>query len=389
MSQTNSVAVIPGDGIGGEVIEAAVEVAMASLGSDEISLDLTWLPWGSEYYKSCGRMMPEDGVDRLRAFDAILFGAVGSPEIPDHVTLWGLRLAICQGLDQYVGYRPAKRLRGIGGPLRSSDHFDFVIVRENTEGEYAGAGGTTHAGLPSEVATQTAVFTRAATERIVDYAFRLARQRNGRLTSVTKSNAQAYGMGLWDTVVAQQALRYPDVSVRNLLVDAAAARLVLVPSEFDVVVASNLFGDILSDIGGALMGSLGMAASANLDPSGRSPSMFEPVHGSAPDIVGRGIANPVGAILSTALMLENLGHEGPAKAIWEATETALMDGARTPELGGDCSTKEVTATVLARLVDRAEPLVAGPIRERESHALGARSSDAYENSRGANLQEEA
>jgi tartrate dehydrogenase/decarboxylase/D-malate dehydrogenase len=356
MIRRYSIAVIPGDGIGGEVIESAVEVAMAALGPEESSLELRWFPWGSEYFKRAGRMMPENGVDQLREFDAILFGAVGSPDVSDDITLWGLRLAICQGLDQYVGYRPARRFRGIAGPLRSSEDFDFVIVRENTEGEYAGAGGRTHARLPIEVATQTAVFTRVATERIVDYAFDLARQRRGHLTSVTKSNAQPHAMGLWDSVVAERAARHPDIVVSELLVDAAAARLVLAPADFDVVVASNLFGDILSDIGGALMGSLGMAASANLDPAGRNPSMFEPVHGSAPDIAGRGIANPVGAILSAALMLERLGLNHVAKEIRRATESALVEGAGTPDIGGECSTEDMTAAIVRHIRKPGSPI---------------------------------
>lgn len=349
MSTHLSIAVIPGDGIGIEVTPASLHVLEAALRLSDVSLKATEFPWGSEHYKETGAMIAPGGVERLKNFDAILFGACGSAEIPDHITLWQLRLAICQGLDQYVALRPARSYASVPSPLRSEESFDFIVVRENTEGEYSGAGGFVHRGLESELAVETAVFTRASIERIVDYAFDLARQRRNHLTSITKSNAQQYGMRLWDTVVAERAADYPDVTVRQLLVDAAAGRLVLAPHEFDVIVASNLFGDILSDVGGALMGSLGMAASANIDPTRRHPSMFEPVHGSAPDIVGRGIANPVGAIGSAALMLDHLGHPDVAAAIEQAVEAALEDGARTRDIGGDCSTDEVASAIAARL----------------------------------------
>lgn len=319
------------------------------------SLTFTELPWGSDHYLRTGHMIEPGGVARLREFEAVLFGACGSPDVPDAVSLWGLRLAICQGLDQYIGYRPARRLEGVPSPLRSDAPFDMVIVRENSEGEYAGAGGRVHVGRPSEVATQTAVFTRAGVERAVTFSFELARKRRKRVTSITKSNAQQHAMVLWDEVVSEQAVRYPDVEVETYLVDAAAARLVLAPEAFDVVVCSNLFGDILSDLAGALMGSLGLAASGNLNPSGDVPGMFEPVHGSAPDIVGQGIANPVGAVLSAALMLENLGLGDSARAIERATEDALRDGARTPDIGGDCSTEEVTAEIISRVARDAAP----------------------------------
>lgn len=349
MEASFSVAIIPGDGIGAEVIPAALRVLEAA--TPEGTLSLHEFPWGSDYYKRTGRMMDDDGVDQLRKFDAILFGACGDPAVPDNITLWHLRLAICQGLDQYVCYRPSRRVAGVPIPLRTEESFDFVIVRENTEGEYSGSGGRTHRGLPIEVATQTAVMTRTGTERIVDYAFELAQRRRQHLTSITKSNAQEFDMGLWDEVVAKRGRAYPEITVRKLLVDAAAARLVLAPHEFDVVVASNLFGDILSDLGGALVGSLGLAASANIDPSGRNPSMFEPVHGSAPDILGRGIANPVGAIASAALMLDNLGLADEAEAVTRAVELALTAGARTPDIGGSCTTEEVTQEIVGRLKD--------------------------------------
>jgi tartrate dehydrogenase/decarboxylase/D-malate dehydrogenase len=347
--QELSIAVIPGDGIGVETTAAALRVVAAAVEGTGASLDLTELPWGSDHYRRTGAMIPPGGVESLEAFDAIFFGASGSPDIPDHLSLWGLRLAICQGLDQFISLRPAQRLAGAVSPLRSDTPFDFVVVRENTEGEYAGAGGRVHAHLENEVAVETAVFTRAGIERVVDYAFELARTRRGHLTSVTKSNAQQYGMGLWDDVVADRAAAYPDVEVRTLLVDAAAARLVLAPEEFDVIVASNLFGDILSDLGGALTGSLGMAASGNIDPTRRHPSMFEPVHGSAPDIVGRGIANPVGSIGSAALMFDHLGQLEIAQAMRQATEDALRDGVRTPDIGGTATTDDVVDAIIARL----------------------------------------
>jgi tartrate dehydrogenase/decarboxylase/D-malate dehydrogenase len=349
-----SIAVIPGDGIGVETTAAALRVVAAAADRAPLSLRLTELPWGSEHYRQTGAMIPPGGVESLRAFDAIFFGASGSPDIPDHISLWGLRLAICQGLDQFISLRPAQFLAGGMSPLRSEHPFDFVVVRENTEGEYAGAGGRVHKGLESEVAVQTAVFTRAGIERVVDYAFELARTRRGQLTSVTKSNAQEHGMGLWDDVVADRAAANPDITVRTLLVGAAAARLVLAPGEFDVIVASNLFGDILSDLGGALTGSLGMAASGNIDPTRRSPSMFEPVHGSAPDIVGRGIANPVGSIGSAALMFDHLHLPHIARMIRQATEAALSDGIRTPDIGGTSTTDDVVDAIVARLPEQAD-----------------------------------
>jgi tartrate dehydrogenase/decarboxylase / D-malate dehydrogenase len=349
VTPVHKVAVIPGDGIGVEVTAAARSVLDAALASTDKSLAYTELPWGSQHYLRTGHMIEPGGVRRLREFDAILFGACGSPDVPDAVSLWGLRLAICQGLDQHIGYRPARRIPGVPSPLRSEAPLDLVIVRENSEGEYAGAGGRVHTGLPSEVATETTVFTRAGVERTVDFAFDLARRRTKRLASVTKSNAQRHAMVLWDEVVRERASHHSDIAVETCLVDAAAARLVLAPETFDVIVCSNLFGDILSDVAGALMGSLGLAPSGNIDPSGKAPGMFEPVHGSAPDIAGQGIANPVGATLSAALMLENLGLRERAAAIQTAVGEALQDGARTPDIGGDCSTEELTAEFVARV----------------------------------------
>jgi tartrate dehydrogenase/decarboxylase/D-malate dehydrogenase len=344
-----TVALIPGDGIGVDVIAAAREVLESVLVDRPGAVEFTEFPWGSEYYLETGAMMAPDALEQLRGFDAILFGAVGWPTVADDETLWGLRLAIVQGLDQYVAYRPTRRYPSVPGPLRSDKPFDFVIVRENSEGEYAGAGGRTHRGQPSEVAVEASVFTRSGIDRVVEYAFALARTRRGHLVNVTKSNAQRHSMALWDEVVREHAERNHDIEVEHLLVDAAAAKLVLAPERFDVLVASNLFGDILSDLGAALMGSLGLASSANLDPLRRSPSMFEPVHGSAPDIAGQGIANPIGAIESAALMLDHIGLAVEAQRIRVAVDDALRAGCATPDLAGEATTADVAGAIIAAL----------------------------------------
>ena len=293
-----------------------------------LSFDYESFPWGSRYYLETGRMMDEDGLARLETFDAIYFGAVGWPDVPDHISLWGLRLAICQGFDQYACIRPVQLLPGITSPLRNGTEagMDWVVVRENSEGEYAGIGGRNLAGRGhgTEVALQTALFTEAGCERIIRYAFELARTRRRKVTSVTKSNAQQYAMTLWDDVFARVAREYPDVETESWLVDAMAARFVLRPDTLDVVVASNLFGDILSDLGSALAGSMGIAASANLDPERRKPSMFEPVHGSAPDIAGQGIANPIAAVWTVALMLDHLGLTEEAAVVMEAIQATTV-----------------------------------------------------------------
>jgi tartrate dehydrogenase/decarboxylase/D-malate dehydrogenase len=299
-------------------------------------------------------MMAGDGLERLKAFDAIYFGAVGWPGVPDHVSLWGLRLAICQGFDQYACVRPIQLLPGIESPLRDAteETIDWVVVRENSEGEYAGIGGRNLAsrGAGSEVATQTALFTAQGCERIIRCAFDLARIRKRRkVTSVTKSNAQQYAMTLWDETFARVAADYPDVETEQWLVDAMAARFVLRPETLDVVVASNLFGDILSDLGSALAGSMGIAASANIDPERRKPSMFEPVHGSAPDIAGQGIANPIAAVWSAALMLEHLGLAEEAGAVMAALRATTAGGTLTPDLGGTATTRDVGDAILAHL----------------------------------------
>ena len=341
---------IPGDGIGSEVISAGLEVLRALEARDGgFRLAVELLPWGSDYYRQNGRMMPENGLELLKGADAIYFGAVGDPGLPDHVTLWGLRLAICQGFDQYANVRPARLLPGILGPLRaaSSSSIDWIIVRENTEGEYSGAGGRVHRGLPEEVGLDVAVFTRTGVERILRFAFALARSRpRKQLTVVTKSNAQRHGMVLWDDVFAGLKGDYPDVAVDKMLVDAMTTRMVLKPETLDVVVATNLHADVLSDLAAALSGSLGLAPTANLNPERKFPSMFEPIHGSAFDIAGRGIANPIGAFWTAAMMLEHLGEKAAAGRLMRAIERTTGAGkVLPPDLGGRATTREVTDAV--------------------------------------------
>lgn len=344
-----SVAAIPGDGIGPEVIAAGLEVLRAleqKVGGFRLRVES--FPWGSAYYKKHGLMMPEDGLAELRRFDAIYFGAVGATDVPDHVTLWGLRLAICQGFDQYVNLRPTRILRGVSSPLRDCKphDLDWVIVRENTEGEYAGQGGRAHRGLPEEVATETAIFTRRGVTRIMRYAFQLAQSRARKLlTVVTKSNAQRYGMVLWDEIAAEVAQEFPDVIWDKMLVDAMTTRMVGRPASLDTIVATNLHADILSDLAAALAGSLGIAPTANIDPDRRFPSMFEPIHGSAFDIVGKGIANPIGALWTAALMLEHLGEREAAGELMRPVEKVTESGVRTPDVGGKATTREVTKAV--------------------------------------------
>jgi len=343
------IAVIPGDGIGREVVAAGTEVLRALAARDpDLELACETFDWGSDYYRRHGVMMPADGLAQLRGFDAIYFGAVGDPEIPDHVTLWGLRLAICQGLDLYANVRPARLLPGVTSPLAGvgAERLDWVVVRENTEGEYSGAGGRVHRGLPAEVGLDVAVFTRAGVERILRFAFEQARSRpRKRLTCVTKSNAQRHGMVLWDEVFAEAAEAFPDVAADKMLVDAMTTRMVLQPDTLDTIVATNLHADILSDLAAALSGSLGIAPTANLDPERAAPSMFEPIHGAGFDIQGRGIANPVGALWSAVLMLEHLGEAAAAAGLMTAIEQVLADGVLPPDLGGRATTDEVTEAV--------------------------------------------
>jgi tartrate dehydrogenase/decarboxylase/D-malate dehydrogenase len=341
------VGLLPGDGVGPEVI-AEARKALEALG---IPLELEELPWGSAHWREHGRMMPKDAVERLRTFDATLLGAVGEPGVPDDVTLRGLLLDIRQELDLWANVRPVRLLAGIPCPLagRGPDDVDMFFVRENTEGEYAGVGGRVHRGLEGEVAVESTVFTRAGVERVVRYAFGQARRRRGVLTSATKSNALRFAFTLWDEIVEEVAADFSDVRVERVLVDALCARIVRDPGSIDVVVASNLFGDILTDLAATLQGGLGMAASANVAPGSDAPGLYEPVHGSAPDIAGRGIANPCGAIWSAALLLEHTGREQDSRRLLGALEAVAREGPRTPDVGGEASTAEVGEAVAARL----------------------------------------
>lgn len=348
------IAAIPGDGIGQEVISAGVEVLTALAAREGgFRLDFETFDWGSEYYKRHGVMMPADGRDRIKDFDAIYFGAVGAPDVPDHVTLWGLRLAICQPFDQYANVRPTRILPGIESPLRGirPEDLDWVIVRENSEGEYAGQGGRSHVGLPIEVATEVSIFTRAGVTRILRYAFEIARSRPKRhLTVVTKSNAQRNGMVMWDEIAAEVARDYPDVTWDKMLVDAMTMRMVLKPATLDTIVATNLHADILSDLAAALAGSLGIAPTANINPERAAPSMFEPIHGSAFDIAGQGIANPVATFWTAVMMLEHLGEKTAAAALMRAIEQVTANPElHTPDLGGSATTRQVTDAMLAAL----------------------------------------
>ena len=347
------IAAIPGDGIGPEVIAAGLEVLEALAARDGgFSLQVERFPWSSDYYLQHGHYIPEGGLERLRAFDAIFFGAVGSRSVPDHVSLWGLRLAIAQGFDQYANVRPARLLPGVRSPLARSEGIDWVVVRENSEGEYAGHGGRAHRGLPIETGTETAVFTRAGVERIHRFAFELARKRPRKhLTLVTKSNAQRFGMVMWDEIFFEVARDYADVETDRELVDAATARMVGRPQTLDVLVATNLHADILSDLAAALSGSLGIAPTANLNPERRFPSMFEPIHGAAFDIAGQGVANPVGALWTAVLMLDHLGEGVAAARLMRAIEATTGAGVLTPDLGGRARTADVTRAVCERIGD--------------------------------------
>ncbi len=343
------IAAIPADGIGPEVIEAGVEVlrALEKRGGGA-TFDVTTFDWGSDYYKAYGVMMPEDGLEQLKPFDAIYFGAVGAPDVPDHITLWGLRLPICQGFDQYANVRPTKIIPGVTSPLRDVGVgvLDWVIVRENSEGEYAGHGGRAHKGLPEEVGTEVSIFTRTGVTRIMRYAFKLAQSRpRKQLTVVTKSNAQRFGMVMWDEIAAEVAAEFPDVTWDKTLVDAMTVRMVKSPQSIDTVVATNLHADILSDLAGALAGSLGVAPTANIDPERRYPSMFEPIHGSAFDITGKGIANPVATFWTACQMLEHLGEADASVRLMRAVEKVCAEGVLTPDVGGTATTREVTDAV--------------------------------------------
>ena len=349
------IAAIPGDGIGGEVIAAGVEaLGVCAKRDGGFALAFDEFDWGSRRYKETGAFMPANGLELIRNHDALLFGSAGAPDVPDHVTLWGLRLAICQPFDQYANVRPTRILPGITSPLRrvSGPELDWVIVRENSEGEYAGVGGRVHRGLPEEAATDVSMFTRAGIVRIMRFAFALARSRPRKLlTVVTKSNAQRHGMVLWDEIALEIAREFPDVSWDKMLVDAMTMRMTLKPESIDTVVATNLHADILSDLAAALAGSLGIAPTANLNPERTFPSMFEPIHGSAFDIMGKGIANPIGTFWSGVLLLEHLGEAPAARRLMRAIERVTADRTlHTPDLGGTATTRQVTAAVCEALL---------------------------------------
>jgi tartrate dehydrogenase/decarboxylase/D-malate dehydrogenase len=346
----HKIAVIEGDGIGREVIPAGIEILQRAAGD---ALEFTHFPWGCEYYRRHGRMLEENGIDRLQEFDAVYLGAIGDPAVPDHVSVWELILPIRQRFDQYVNLRPMRLLPGVACPLggRGPADIDMICVRENSEGEYAGIGGRLHAGTPHETAEQTSIMTRRGIERVARYAFELAARRpRRRLASATKSNALQHTMVLWDDVVERVARDYSGVEWRKYHVDALAARMVTAPDTLDVILASNLFGDILTDLGAAVSGSLGVAPGANINPERAFPSMFEPIHGSAPDIAGRGIANPIGAIWAGALMLDHLGlREGHDRIVHAIERVVGEGGPRTPDLGGSATTADVTRAIAAHI----------------------------------------
>lgn len=349
--KTYRIATIPGDGIGKEVIPAGRQVmeALAAASGGQLGFEFEDFGWGGDWFRRHGVMMPDDGLAALRDKDAILFGSAGDPHIPDHVTLWGLRLKICQGFDQYANVRPTRILPGIDGPLKrcTPEQLNWVIVRENSEGEYAGVGGRVHQGHPIEAATDVSMMTRAGVERIMRFAFRLAQSRPRKLlTVVTKSNAQRHAMVMWDEIAVQIAKEFPDVTWDKELVDAATARMVNRPATLDTIVATNLHADILSDLAAALAGSLGIAPTGNIDPERRYPSMFEPIHGSAFDIMGKGLANPVGTFWSVVMLLEHLGEGEAAARLMQAVEHVTANPAlHTRDLGGTATTDDVTRAV--------------------------------------------
>lgn len=353
----HSIAVIGGDGIGPDVLhEGRLVLETLSEVTASLDWDFTEFPWGCSYYLEHGLMMPEDSLDTLMQFDSIYFGAAGFPSVPDHISLHGLLLPIRQTFQQYINLRPVRLLPGITSPLvgKGAEDIDFLCVRENTEGEYAGIGGRVHRGTPHEVAVETTVFTRTAVERVIRNAFELAKGTGrSHVTNITKSNAQRYALVFWDEVFDEVAAEYPEISTDRSLIDAAAARMVRNPESFDVLVASNLFGDILTDIGGALMGSLGVPPSSNVNPDGGYPPLFEPVHGSAPDIAGKGIASPIAAIWAASMMVEELGHAEEAELMMTALTDVTASGTLTPDLGGAATTAEFGRAVCDALRTRA------------------------------------
>ena len=352
-TQAHKIGVIAGDGIGREVIPAGIAAIEAAIKGTGISLTFTELPWGCDYYTHHGRMMEENGFEKAAGFDAIYLGAIGDPKVPDHIAVWELLLPLRQRFQQYVNLRPMRLLPGLTSPLanRGAADIDMVCVRENTEGEYAGLGGRIHVGTPNEVAEQTGLFTRYGIERILRYGFETAMKRPRKLlASATKSNALRHSMVFWDEVADIVRKDYPQVEYRKYHVDAIAARMVTHPASLDVIVASNLFGDILTDIGSAISGSLGIAPGANINPERQFPSMFEPIHGSAPDIAGKGIANPIGAIWAGAMMLDHLGHRDVHDRILGAVERVVASGKnRTPDLGGQATTKQLADAVVKEI----------------------------------------
>ena len=349
MSDTKNIAVIAGDGIGKEVVPVGIDCVDAALARHNQSVTWTHLDWGSDYYLKHGSMMPADGIATLAKHDAIFLGAVGLPGIPDTETLWGLLIPIRREFQQYVNLRPVRALPGIESPVRGGNDIDLLIVRENNEGEYSEIGGRSFRGLPQEAAIQENVFTRMGIERVTRFAAELAGQRRGHITSATKSNGIIHTMPFWDEVVAETLAEYDGVELEPILIDALAAKLILKPAAFDVIVASNLFGDILSDLAGAIAGSIGVAPSANLNPSAEFPSLFEPVHGSAPDIAGQGLANPIGQVWTGAMMLDHLGFPEASADLTSAFEAVVASGVRTRDLGGTASTSEVGAAIVAEL----------------------------------------
>ncbi len=354
--RVHKIAAIPGDGIGPEVIKAGLEVLDTIATSDGgFRLEVEHFGWSSELYLKNGQYIPGGGLEKLKKFDAIFFGAVGSKDVPDHVSLWGLRLPICQGFDQYANVRPARMLPGVRSPLANAADIDWIVVRENTEGEYSGMGGRAHKGLAIETATDVAVFTRAGVERIHRFAFGLAQTRPRKhLTLVTKSNAQRHGMVMWDEIFFEVAKAFPDVKTDRELVDAMTTRMVLKPASLDVIVASNLHADILSDLAAALTGSLGIAPTANLNPERKFPSMFEPIHGSAFDIVGKGVANPIATFWTASMMLDHLGERDAARRLMHAIERTTASEVHTPDVGGSAKTVDVTKAVRKAILDAAK-----------------------------------
>ncbi|MGG1558596.1 tartrate dehydrogenase [Geobacillus thermoleovorans] len=344
------IAVIPGDGIGKEVVPAAVKVlhTLADVHGG-IRFEFTEFPWSCEYYLEHGNMMPDDGLQILQGFDAIFLGAIGNPKlVPDHISLWGILIKIRRSFEQVINIRPAKYFRGLQSPLVNPNDFDLIVVRENSEGEYSEIGGRIHQG-EDEIAIQSAVFTRKGTERAMRYAFELARKRRGHVTSATKSNGIYHSMPFWDKIFNEVKQDYPDVETASYHIDALTAFFVTRPQIFDVIVASNLFGDILTDVGGAIMGSIGIAPAANINLNGKYPSMFEPVHGSAPDICGKGIANPIGQIWTGKMMLDHFGENELGEKLLDVIEDVTADGIKTPDIGGKATTKEVTEEICRRL----------------------------------------